>query len=44
MFIAAEGVGVEEITERVVAKEKKVPDRWAWITTIALYKGKEDAL
>ena len=46
MFKAAEEVGVEEMTAalRVVAKEKKIPNSWAGSTTIALYKGKGDAL
>ena len=44
MFKAEEGVEEMSAALRVVAKEMKIPDSWAGSTTIALYKGKGDAL
>ena len=46
MFKAMEGVGVKEVTAALqqIAQESRMPDSWKYSTTIALFKGKGDAL
>ena len=46
MFKAMEGVDVKEVTAALqqIAQESRMPDSWKYSTTIALFKGKGDAL